>query len=307
MKRATREAYGKMISKLGLENANIAVLDADLSKSTKSADFKKVAPERFFNMGIAEANMIGTAAGLAACGMVPFASTFAMFAAGRGYEQIRNSIAYPKLNVKIVASHAGITVGEDGGSHQAIEDISLMRGIPGMVILNPCDGNETESAVKAAFEYNGPVYIRVGRMPVEEIHDEDMKFQIGKGEVLKKDGEVTLIGTGIGVQLALEAAEELEKEGIKTTVINISTIKPIDRELLTEEIKKTGKAITIEEHSTIGGLGSAVAEIISEEGIGKLKRVGIEDVFGQSGKPDDLLKYYGLTKERVVKEVKSIT
>ncbi|WP_261852750.1 transketolase family protein [Clostridium folliculivorans] len=303
MKMATREAYGQAISELGKVNENIVVLDADLSKSTKSADFKKVAPERFFNMGIAEANMVGTAAGLSTCGLIPFASTFAMFAAGRAFEQIRNSVAYPKLNVKIVASHAGITVGEDGASHQAIEDLSLMRSIPGMVVINPSDGEETKQAIKAAAEYYGPVYIRVGRMAVEDIHPNGCDFKIGKGELLRSGGKATIIATGITVEMALEVSKELAVDGIDVSVINMATLKPIDKELIVSEAKKTGKIITIEEHSIIGGLGSAVCEVVSEENLASVKRLGMKDTFGQSGKPKDLMEFYGLTKEHLKEEV----
>lgn len=303
MKMATREAYGQAISELGKTNPNIVVLDADLSKSTKSADFKKVAPERFFNMGIAEANMIGTAAGLSTCGLIPFASTFAMFAAGRAFEQIRNSVAYPKLNVKIVASHAGITVGEDGASHQAIEDLSLMRSIPGMVVINPSDGEETKQAIKAAAEYYGPVYIRVGRMAVEDVHTNGCDFKIGKGELLRSGSKATIIATGITVEMALEVSKELAIDGIDVSVINMATLKPIDKELIISEAKKTGKIITIEEHSIIGGLGSAVCEVVSEENLASVKRLGMKDTFGQSGKPKDLMEFYGLTKEHLKEEV----
>ncbi|MBC2579597.1 transketolase family protein [Clostridium sp. DJ247] len=305
MSKATREAYGQILAELGIENKNIVALDADLSKSTKSADFQKKNPERFFNMGIAEADMIGTAAGLATCGKIPFASTFAMFAAGRAYEQIRNSVAYPKLNVKIAASHAGITVGEDGATHQPIEDISLMRGIPNMVVLNPSDDIETRAAVIAAAEYKGPVYIRLGRMAVPTLHDESYKFEIGKGEILKEGKDVAIIATGIMVSMALEAAKELEKDGISAAVVNIPTIKPIDSELIAKLAKEIGKIVTAEEHSVIGGLGSAVCEVICKSHPAVVKMVGINDTFGQSGKPKDLLKYYELTPEKIAETAKS--
>lgn len=302
---ATREAYGQALKELAV-NENIVVLDADLAKATKSIEFKKVAPERFFDMGIAEGDMVGTAAGLAACGKIPFATTFAMFAAGRAFEQIRNSVAYPNLNVKIAVTHAGVTVGEDGGSHQAIEDISLMRSIPNMVVLNPADAIEAKQAVHAAAEYYGPVYIRFGRAATPVIHNEDYEFKIGKGEVLREGKDVLIVATGIMVSKALEAAEVLSKENIEATVLNISTIKPLDSELIVNLAKNIGKVVTAEEHSIIGGLGSAVAEVLSEQCPTKLKRIGINDVFGQSGTPADLLEYYKLTSKDIVEAVKSI-
>ena len=302
---ATREAYGAALKELA-QNENIVVLDADLGKATKSIEFKNIAPERFFDMGIAESDMIGTAAGLATCGKIPFATTFAMFAAGRAFEQIRNSVAYPNLNVKIAVTHAGVTVGEDGGSHQAIEDISLMRSIPNMVVINPSDAVEAKQAVYAAAEYYGPVYIRFGRAATPVIHDENYEFKLGKGEILREGKDVAIIATGIMVSKALEAAEALSKENIEATVVNISTIKPLDTEMIVSLAKKTGKVVTAEEHSIIGGLGSAVAEVLSEECPVKLKRVGLKDVFGQSGTPDELLEYYGLTSKDIVEAVKSI-
>jgi transketolase len=302
---ATREAYGEALKELAL-NENIVVLDADLAKATKSIEFKKVAPERFLDMGIAEADMIGTAAGLATCGKIPFATTFAMFAAGRAFEQIRNSVAYPKLNVKIAVTHAGITVGEDGGSHQAIEDISLMRSIPNMVVLNPSDAVEAKKAVYAAVEYYGPVYIRFGRAATPVIHNESYEFKIGKGEILREGKDVLIIATGIMVAKALEAAEALSKEDIEATVVNIASIKPLDTELIVSLAKKIGKVVTAEEHSIIGGLGSAVAEVLSEECPAKLKRIGLKDVFGQSGTPDLLLEHYGLTPEAIVKAAREL-
>ena len=246
MKKATREAYGTALAEIAKYNDRIVALDADLSKSTKSADFKKEYPDRFFNAGIAEANMIGMAAGMAASGLIPFASTFAMFAAGRAFEQIRNSVAYPKMNVKIVGSHSGITVGEDGATHQAIEDISLMRSIPNMVVINPCDATETAAAVKAAAEYNGPVYIRTGRMAVEDLHENGCSFEIGKGEVLRDGDSLAIVATGICVKMALDAAEELKEHGINARVINISTIKPLDNELILKSAKECGRIITVE-------------------------------------------------------------
>ena len=302
---ATREAYGEALKEL-VVNGNIVVLDADLAKATKSIEFKKVAPDRFFDMGISEADMIGTAAGLATCGKIPFATTFAMFAAGRAFEQIRNSVAYPKLNVKIAVTHAGVTVGEDGGSHQAIEDISLMRSIPNMVVLNPSDAVEAKKAVYAAAEYYGPVYIRLGRLATPVIHDENYEFKIGKGEVLREGKDILIIATGIMVAKALEAAETLSKENIEATVVNIASIKPLDTELIVSLAKNIGKVVTAEEHSIIGGLGSAVAEVLSEEYPAKLKRIGLKDVFGQSGTPDLLLKHYGLTPEAIVEAAKEL-
>lgn len=275
---ATREAYGKALVKLSNINENVVVLDADLSKSTKTAEFKAVAPERFINMGIAEANMMGVAAGLSTCGKIPFASTFAMFAAGRAFEQIRNSICYPNLNVKICATHAGLTVGEDGATHQSVEDISLMRSIPGMTVINPCDAVETEAAILAIADYNGPCYVRLGRLAVNVINDEkNYKFEIGKGITLSEGTDVTIVATGMMVELALEAKEELVKDGINARVINIHTIKPIDSELLIKAAKETGAIVTVEEHSIIGGLGSAVSEVLSEECPVPVLKVGIQD------------------------------
>ncbi|KZL89885.1 transketolase family protein [Clostridium magnum] len=304
MNTATREAYGQALVELS-KNEKIVVLDADLAKATKTADFKKVCPERFFDMGIAEQDMIGTAAGLAVSGKVPFASTFAVFAAGRAFEQIRNSVCYPKLNVKIAATHAGVTVGEDGGTHQSVEDISLMRSIPNMVVLNPSDDVEAKAAIFAAAEYYGPVYIRLGRAATPTIHDENYKFEIGKGEVLKEGKDVAIIATGIMVAKALEAAEKLKSEGINASVVNIHTIKPIDKELIVNVAKETGKVVTVEEHSVIGGLGSAICEVLSQQLPTKVKLIGLNDTFGQSGTPKDLLEYYGLTVENIVETVKS--
>ena len=302
---ATREAYGKALAALANTNENVVVLDADLSKSTKTADFKAVAPERFFNMGIAEGNMMGVAAGLSTCGKVPFVSTFAMFAAGRAFEQIRNSICYPKLNVKVCATHAGLTVGEDGASHQAIEDISLMRSVPNMVVINPADDIETEAAIKAVAEMEGPCYVRLGRMAVSRVNDEEnYNFVIGKGITLAEGNDVAIIATGIMVEAALEAKEELAKEGINARVINIHTIKPIDEELIIKAAKETGVIVTAEEHSVIGGLGSAVAEVVSENCPVPVLRVGVKDTFGESGKPNELLEKYGLTSNDIVNKVK---
>ena len=302
---ATREAYGKALAALANTNENVVVLDADLSKSTKTADFKAVAPEKFFNMGIAEGNMMGVAAGLSTCGKIPFVSTFAMFAAGRAFEQIRNSICYPKLNVKVCATHAGLTVGEDGASHQAIEDISLMRSVPNMVVINPADDIETEAAIKAVAEMEGPCYVRLGRMAVSRVNDEtNYNFVIGKGITLAEGNDVAIIATGIMVEAALEAKEELAKEGINTRVINIHTIKPIDEELIIKAAKETGVIVTAEEHSVIGGLGSAVAEVVSENCPVPVLRVGVKDTFGESGKPNELLEKYGLTSNDIVNKVK---
>ena len=302
---ATREAYGKALAALANTNENVVVLDADLSKSTKTADFKAVAPERFFNMGIAEGNMMGVAAGLSTCGKVPFVSTFAMFAAGRAFEQIRNSICYPKLNVKVCATHAGLTVGEDGASHEAIEDISLMRSVPNMVVINPADDIETEAAIKAVAEMEGPCYVRLGRMAVSRVNDEtNYNFVIGKGITLAEGNDVAIIATGIMVEAALEAKEELAKEGINARVINIHTIKPIDEELIIKAAKETGVIVTAEEHSIIGGLGSAVAEVVSEKCPVPVLRVGVKDTFGESGKPNELLEKYGLTSKDIVNKVK---
>ena len=304
---ATREAYGKALAALANTNENVVVLDADLSKSTKTADFKAVAPERFFNMGIAEGNMMGVAAGLSTCGKVPFVSTFAMFAAGRAFEQIRNSICYPKLNVKVCATHAGLTVGEDGASHQAIEDISLMRSVPNMVVINPADDIETEAAIKAVAEMEGPCYVRLGRMAVSRVNDEaNYNFVIGKGITLAEGNDVAIIATGIMVEAALEAKEELAKEGINARVINIHTIKPIDEELIIKAAKETGVIVTAEEHSVIGGLGSAVAEVVSENCPVPVLRVGVKDTFGESGKPNELLEKYGLTSNDIVNKVKEV-
>lgn len=304
---ATREAYGKALELIGKENKDIVVLDADLSKSTKTAVFAKSCPDRFINAGISEQNLLGVSAGIATTGKIPFASTFAMFATGRAYEIIRNSIGYPKLNVKIAATHAGLTVGEDGASHQSIEDISLMRGIPNMTVICPADGLETMEAVKSASEYIGPVYIRLGRSSVPNIFDEkDYKFEIGKGNEIKKGNDITIIATGIMVSKALEASKILEEEGISTRVINIHTIKPIDREIIIKAAKETKGIVTAEEHSIIGGLGSAVSEVVSEEYPTIVKRVGVNDTFGESGNGNKLLEKYGLTAENIVLKVKEI-
>lgn len=304
---ATREAYGKALEALGSENQNIVVLDADLSKSTKTAVFAKSYPERFINTGISEQNLIGVSAGIATTEKIPFASTFAMFATGRAYEIIRNSIGYPKLNVKIAATHSGLTVGEDGASHQCIEDISLMRGIPNMTVICPADGLETMAAVRSASEYIGPVYIRLGRSSVPDIFDEkNYKFEIGKGNKIKDGKDITIIATGIMVSKALEASEILKTEGIDAKVINIHTIKPIDKDIIIEAAKETKGIVTAEEHSIIGGLGSAVSEVVSEEYPTIVKRVGVNDTFGESGNGNKLLEKYGLTVENIIIKVKEI-
>ena len=304
-KQATRDAYGLALVELGKENENIVVLDADLSKSTKTCNFKDAYPERFFNMGIAEQNLMGVAAGLAAAGKVPFASSFAVFATGRAYDQIRNSIAYPKLNVKIAATHAGLTVGEDGGSHQMLEDIALMRALPNMTVIVPADSVEAAAAVKAAAEYKGPVYIRLGRSKVETIFDENYKFRIGKGTVVKEGTDVTLFACGIMVETALKAAEILASDGINAAVVNLSTIKPLDTALIVKMAEETKAAVTCEEHTILGGLGSAVAEVLVENCPIPMERVGVEDKFGQSGLPDELLKAYGLTAEKIAEKAKA--
>ncbi|AKN32877.1 transketolase [Clostridium carboxidivorans P7] len=302
---ATREAYGKALAKIGQENENIVVLDADLSKSTKTAEFKKVCPERFINMGIAEGNMMAVAAGMSTCGKIPFVSSFAMFAAGRAFEQIRNSICYPKLNVKICATHAGITVGEDGASHQSVEDISLMRSVPNMTVICPSDAVETEAVIKAVSELKGPCYVRLGRSGVPVINDRpDYKFELGKAVTLREGKEATIIATGIMVDAALEAYNTLSEEGIKVKIVNIHTIKPIDKDAIINSARETGVVITAEEHSIIGGLGSAVCEVLSENLPTPVVRVGIKDTFGESGKPAELLKAYGLTSDDIVKAVK---
>lgn len=304
---ATREAYGKALVELGEKNKNIVVLDADLSKSTKTADFGKAYPERFFNMGIAEGDMMTTAAGLSTCGKIPFASTFAVFATGRAFEQIRNSICYPELNVKIAATHAGLTVGEDGASHQSIEDISIMRTLPNMTVICPCDDVEARAAVIAAAEYDGPVYIRLGRSSVPTLNDEaTYKYEIGKAVTLREGRDVTIFATGIMVNEAMKAADILKNEGIDAEVINIHTIKPIDVEAVISSAKKTGAVITCEEHNVIGGLGSAVCEVLSENCPVIVKRVGVMDTFGESGKPAELLKEYGLTAGNVASAVREV-
>ena len=303
---ATRESYGNALAELGAQNPNVVVLDADLAGATKTAVFKKAFPERHIDCGIAEGNMMGVAAGLATCGKVVFASSFAMFAAGRAFEQVRNSIGYPHLNVKIGATHAGISVGEDGATHQCNEDIAIMRTIPGMTIICPADDVEARAAVKAAAEYEGPVYLRFGRLAVPVINDEaTYKFEIGKGITMKEGKDVTIIATGLEVNESLEAAKLLEADGISAEVIDIHTIKPIDRELVVASAKKTGKVVTVEEHSVIGGLGGAVAEALSEEAPTKMLRIGMMDKFGQSGPAKALIEYYGLDGKSIYEKVKA--
>lgn len=301
-KRATRESYGLALAQYGVDK-NIVVLDADLSKSTKTDTFKKVYPERFINMGIAEGNMMSVAAGIASTGKTVFASSFAMFAAGRAFEQIRNSIGYTNLNVKIGATHAGISVGEDGGSNQCLEDIALMRSIPNMVVISPADDIEAQMAVKAAIEHNGPVYLRFGRLAVEDVNGEDYKFELGKGVELRGGNDATIVVTGLIVGMALEAHELLAKEGISARVINIHTIKPLDEEIITKAAKETGAIVTAEEHYIMGGLGSAVCEAVCRNAPCPVRIIGTEK-FGQSGKPAELLELYGLTAQNIVKNVK---
>ena len=302
---ATRESYGNALVELGAEHDNLIVLDADLAAATKTGVFKKAYPDRHIDCGIAECNMMGIAAGLSTTGIVPFASTFAMFAAGRAFEQVRNSIGYPHLNVKIGATHAGISVGEDGATHQCNEDIALMRTIPGMVILNPADDVEAKACVKAAYEYNGPVYLRFGRLAVPVINDRpDYKFEIGKGIVLKEGTDVTIFATGLCVNETIEAEKMLAADGINAEIINIHTIKPLDRELVVKSALKTGKVVTVEEHSVIGGLGSAVCDVLCEEAPTKVLKIGINDVFGESGPALELIKKYGLDAEGIYKQIK---
>jgi transketolase len=303
---ATRDSYGNALVELGQEHEDVIVLDADLAAATKTGTFRKAFPERHWDIGIAECNMTGIAAGLATCGKVPFISSFAMFAAGRAYEQVRNSIGYPKLNVKIGATHAGISVGEDGASHQCLEDLALMREIPGMIVINPSDDVEAKAAVKAAYEHVGPVYLRFGRLAVPVINDNpDYKFEIGKGVVLKEGKDVTIFATGLEVNETIEAEKLLAADGIDAEIINIHTIKPIDRELVVASAKKTGKVVTVEEHSVLGGLGSAVAEVLCEEAPTKLLRIGVNDTFGESGPAVELLHKYGLDAEGIYNKVKA--
>lgn len=306
MKRATRESYGATIVELGVENENIVVLDADLSKATKSEQFYKSIPERFINVGIAEQNMLGMAAGLSKTGKIPFATTFAVFAAGRAFEIIRNSICYPNANVKIVATHAGITVGPDGGSHQAIEDIAIMCSLPNMVVLSPADDIEACACIREASKIKSPVYIRLGRIPLDDIYDDSYKFEIGKGYELTEGNDVSIISTGIMVHKALEASKVLKEQGINARVINIPTIKPLDEEIILKAAKETKGIVTVEEHSIIGGLGDRVCSVVSKLCPTVVKKIGVNDIFGQSGNPDDLLEKYGLTTENIVNTAKEI-
>ena len=301
---ATREGYGKALVELGKLHENIVVLDADLAGATKTGMFKKAFPERFINCGIAEGNMMAVAAGLASTGMVPFASSFAMFASGRAFEQVRNSIGYPHLNVKIGATHGGISVGEDGASHQCCEDFALMRSIPGMVVISPADSVEAEAAVKAAYEHDGPVYLRFGRLAIPVFHEEGCEFTIGKGEVLRKGKDVAIIANGLLVYEAMKACEELAAAGIDAMLINMATIKPLDEELVLEAAKTCGKIITCEEHSVIGGLGEAVCSFLSENHPTPVRRIGVNDEFGYSGPAGELLKAFGLSSEHIVEVAK---
>ncbi len=301
---ATRDAYGKALAALGAEHENLVVLDADLANATKTQTFQKAFPERHFDCGIAEANMICVAAGMSTTGLVPFASSFAMFASGRAFEQVRNSIGYPHLNVKIGATHGGISVGEDGASHQCCEDFALMRSIPGMTIICPADGVEAEAAVKAAYEMDGPVYLRFGRLAIPVFHEEGFNFQIGKGEVLRDGTDVAIIANGLLVYEAIQAGEALAEMGINAMVINMATVKPLDEELVLSAAKKCGKVITCEEHSVIGGLGEAVCSLLSEKLPTPVRRIGVNDEFGHSGPAAALLKQFGLSAEHIVEVAK---
>ena len=303
---ATRESYGNALVELAKEHDDLVVLDADLAAATKTGIFKKEFPDRHIDCGIAEANMMGIAAGLSTCGKVPFASTFAMFAAGRAYEQIRNTIGYPHLNVKIGATHAGISVGEDGATHQCNEDIALMRTIPGMTIINPCDDIEAKAAVKVAYEMEGPVYLRFGRLAAPVINKEDYKFELGKGVLLREGKDLTIVATGLMVSAALEAAEKLSADGVDAEVINIHTIKPLDEEIIVESAKKTGKVVTVEEHSVIGGLGSAVCDALSAKLPTPVTKLGVNDIYGHSGPAVELLKEFGLDGEGIYNSIKKI-
>ena len=301
---ATRDAYGKALAALGAEHENLVVLDADLANATKTQTFQKAFPERHFDCGIAEANMICVAAGMSTTGLVPFASSFAMFASGRAFEQVRNSIGYPHLNVKIGATHGGISVGEDGASHQCCEDFALMRSIPGMTVICPADGVEAEAAVKAAYEMDGPVYLRFGRLAIPVFHEEGFHFQIGKGEVLRDGTDVAIIANGLLVYEAIQAGEALAEMGINAMVINMATVKPLDEELVLSAAKKCGKVITCEEHSVIGGLGEAVCSLLSEKLPTPVRRIGVNDEFGHSGPAAALLKQFGLSAEHIVEVAK---
>ena len=303
IKKATRESYGEALLELGKENQNIVVLDADLSAATKTNLFAKEFPNRFFDMGIAEANMTGTAAGLATCGKIPYVSTFAVFAAGRSYDQIRCSIAYPKLNVKICATHSGVTVGEDGATHQMLEDISMMRTMPNMIVMSTSDESETKWAVKEISKIDGPVYLRLARVKTSKIYDTNQKFEIGKGIQIGEGTDATVFATGVTVEQALIAKEQLKEKGIDIRVVDIHTIKPIDKELIIKCAKETKKLISIEDHSIIGGLGSAISEVLTDEYPTKLIRLGIHDTFGKSGKAEKLMEYFGITAKDIIENV----
>ena len=306
MKKATRQAYGEALEKLGHKNNRVVVLDADLAGSTKTSIFKKSFPDRFFDMGIAEAGMVDTAAGLAHTGKIPFASTFAIFGAGRAFEQVRQSMAYQKANVKLVTTHGGISVGEDGGSHQAIEDIAIMRAIPNMTVILPSDATETEKVINAIAEYEGPVYVRLSRMNTEILFDDDYKFEIGKGNLLEDGTDITIIAMGIMVEEALKAQKVLKEKGISAAVINMASVKPIDENLIIEYAKKTKAILTVEEHSYVGGLYGAVAEVVVKNAPIKMDFVAMNDSFGKSGKPADLLNYFNLTSEAIVQKATNL-
>ncbi len=299
---ATRQSYGETLVKLGKENKDIVVLDADLASATKTDLFAKEYPDRFLDMGIAEANMLGTAAGLATCGKIPYASTFAVFAAGRGYDQIRNSICYPNLNVKICATHAGITVGEDGATHQMLEDISLMRGLPNMTVISPSDDIQTKWVIEEISKVKGPVYVRLARLATPVLYEENQKFEIGKAIQIGEGTEGTVFATGVMVAEAIQAKEELEKQGVHIRVVDMHTIKPIDKETIVKCAQETKKLVSIEDHSVIGGLGSAISEVLTEEYPTKLERIGIQDTFGKSGKAEELMKYFGLTAKTIIQK-----
>jgi len=303
-KKATRQSYGEALAILGEKNKNIIVLDADLAEATKTNIFAKQFPNRFFDMGISEQDMMSTAAGMSTCGKIPYTSTFAVFATGRAYDQIRNSICYPNLNVKICATHAGITVGEDGATHQMLEDVNLMRGLPNMIVMSPADDTQTKWIIEEISKVNGPVYVRLSRLATPIIYDENQKFEIGKGIQIGNGTDATVFATGVTVSEALQAKEILEKEGINIRVVDIHTIKPIDKKLIIKCAKETKKLITVEDHNIIGGLGTAVCEVLSEEYPTKVIRLGIKDKFGKSGKAKELMKEYGLTKEAIIEEVK---
>ena len=302
MKKATRQSYGEALLELGKENKDVVVLDADLAGATKTELFAKEFPDRFFDIGIAEADMMGTAAGLSTCGKIPYVSTFAMFAAGRSYDQIRNSICYPNLNVKICATHAGITVGEDGATHQMIEDLSLMRTIPNMTVLSPSDDTQTKWMIKEINKINGPVYVRLARLTTEVIYDENQKFEIGKAIMHGEGTDGTVFATGVTMQEALKAQKELKEKGINIRVVDMFSIKPIDREIVVKCAKETKKLVSVEDHNVIGGLGSAISEILTDEYPTKLIRLGIKDVFGRSGKAEELMKYYGIIADNIIEK-----